>query len=86
MNPAYDPSVYTNFNPQDAVQQYIQQHGAPLFPPTGAYTEAFIPTYENFLVPAISLEPKRENNQEGVLTGLGPVVSTLVKIAAKIGM
>ncbi|XP_052863402.1 uncharacterized protein LOC128270039 [Anopheles cruzii] len=62
-NPAYDPSLYQKFLPQDAVQQYVHAYtgqaspatvygaGGPTFDPATAF--AVIPTggFEGFLIP-----------------------------------
>ncbi|KFB53544.1 hypothetical protein ZHAS_00021775 [Anopheles sinensis] len=63
-NPAYDPSLYQKFLPQDAVQQYVHSYTGHPYPanPTyygpspfdGATAFAAIPTggFEGFLIPA----------------------------------
>lgn len=85
-NPAFDPSVYQNFVPQDAVQQYIGQYGSPVYSSYPQYTEALIPTFENYLIPAVAVEAKKDQSlSEGIMVGLGPVISTLIKIFTKVG-
>ncbi|XP_052890357.1 uncharacterized protein LOC128298627 [Anopheles moucheti] len=62
-NPAYDPSLYQKFLPQDAVQQYVHSYTGHPYPATpyfggapfdGATAFAAIPTggFEGFLIPA----------------------------------
>lgn len=36
-NPNYDPSIYSTFIPQQAVQQYVSQYGGPYFPPAPSF-------------------------------------------------
>ncbi|XP_053680539.1 uncharacterized protein LOC128731439 [Anopheles nili] len=64
-NPAYDPSLYQKFLPQDAVQQYVHAYTGHPYPATAGYYPggspfdtgtafAAIPTggFEGFLIPA----------------------------------
>uniref|UniRef100_A0A182LUY6 Uncharacterized protein n=1 Tax=Anopheles culicifacies TaxID=139723 RepID=A0A182LUY6_9DIPT len=62
-NPAYDPSLYQKFLPQDAVQQYVHSYTGHPYPATPYYSGApfepgtafaAIPTggFEGFLIPA----------------------------------
>lgn len=70
-NPSYDPELYQNFVPQDAVQQYVSSYGGP-YPPNyaaggipyggpGGYPNpagfAIQTGYEGFLVPSIPPPP-----------------------------
>ncbi|CAD7085289.1 unnamed protein product [Hermetia illucens] len=68
-NPAYDPSLYQSFIPQDAVQQYVNQFGSPY----GSYPSVYqnpgfaVQTgYEGYLVPTI---PQPEESTS--LTSIG---------------
>ncbi|XP_063698164.1 uncharacterized protein LOC134829098 [Culicoides brevitarsis] len=87
-NPAFDPAMYKNFVPQDAVQQYVSQYSnGPQYPSAGpypTYTEALIPSFESIIIPATALETK-EKSHPGFFDGLVPVVRTLVSIVSKIG-
>uniref|UniRef100_A0A182J386 Uncharacterized protein n=2 Tax=Anopheles atroparvus TaxID=41427 RepID=A0A182J386_ANOAO len=63
-NPAYDPTLYQKFLPQDAVQQYVHSYSGHPYPATPTYygpspfdaatAFAAIPTggFEGFLIPA----------------------------------
>uniref|UniRef100_A0A336KUE9 CSON015213 protein n=1 Tax=Culicoides sonorensis TaxID=179676 RepID=A0A336KUE9_CULSO len=90
-NPAFDPSMYQNFVPQDAVQQYVSQYSSgPTYPAAGpypTYTEALIPSFESIIIPATALETKQEpvSSFSGLLDALGPVIRTLFGIVSKIG-
>lgn len=60
-NPAYDPSLYTSFVPQDAVQQYVSHYGGPYAPAHapayygggGDPSFAVQTGYEGYLVPSL---------------------------------
>lgn len=69
-NPSYDPNMYQNFVPQDAVQQYVNSYGGPYAPGGHAvgypvpYGGGYGPGgfalqtgYEGFLVPQIPPPP-----------------------------
>lgn len=59
-NPSYDPSLYTSFVPQDAVQQYVSHYGGPYgaapsyFGQSGDPSFAVQTGYEGYLVPSLS--------------------------------
>lgn len=83
--------MYQNFVPQDAVQQYVSQYSnGPTYPAAGpypTYTEALIPSFENFIIPATALETRQSSPDSfnGMIDAIGPVIRTLISIVSKIG-
>lgn len=59
-NPSYDPSLYTSFVPQDAVQQYVSHYGGPYGAPPSYFGQspdssfAVQTGYEGYLVPSLA--------------------------------
>ncbi|XP_050091343.1 uncharacterized protein LOC126574954 [Anopheles aquasalis] len=90
-NPAYDPTLYQKFLPQDAVQQYVHSYtgqpypatiygGAPFDPTATAF--AAIPTggFEGFLIPA-----PIEKEQPSLLTSLRTLLPSARSLVTFVG-
>ncbi|XP_035780535.1 uncharacterized protein LOC118460383 [Anopheles albimanus] len=90
-NPAYDPTLYQKFLPQDAVQQYVHSYtgqpypatiygGSPFDPTATAF--AAIPTggFEGFLIPA-----PIEKEQPSLLTSLRTLLPSARSLVTFVG-
>ncbi|XP_049547957.1 uncharacterized protein LOC125959189 [Anopheles darlingi] len=91
-NPAYDPTLYQKFLPQDAVQQYVHSYtgqpypatiyggGSPFDPTATAF--AAIPTggFEGFLIPAPA-----EKEQPSLLTSLRTLLPSARSLVTFVG-
>lgn len=65
-NQAFDPNLYQNYVPQDAVQQYVNAYGGPYAPSPSAHMPTYYPGpgglilqsgYEGYLVPQLPPAP-----------------------------
>lgn len=93
-NPAYDPSLYTSFVPQDAVQQYVSHYGGPYgaaptyFGQNGDPSFAVQTGYEGYLVPTYGGGPSTGGDTFSSFAKIAPVgygfVKSLVPIMGKV--